>query len=455
MNDIVNIGVEHIHPHPENPRKDLGDLTELVESIKKNGVMQNLTVIPLEGKNGEYTAIIGHRRHAAAKLAGIKELPCRIIEGLSEKEQISAMLEENMQRNDLTIWEQANGFQMMLDLGDTEEQIAEKTGFSKTTIRHRLNIAKLDQEELKKKEQNESFQLTLSNLYALEKVEDIAVRNKILKEATSSRDLIWKAQSAADDIIRTKRTKEIILILEAAGIIKAPDKAKNEQYSGKWETVLEYSTEKDVPKKLKVPDKEKDTLYYLPHFRAVKVIKKVLKKNETTEDKIRKEKEKKKKQIKEIMKEMDARKKDFISNIITGKIEPIKEDKLVQEEIWNVLVHINVYLSLSNMRKFFTAKCDYDCTKEEKAEGDQKIKELSVLNQMLLMLNYALENIGDIYDWQGYYNLQMADRFRQSYSVLEKYGWSFRDEEIQLLDGTHELYEKKNKNEDLERGKQR
>ena len=43
-------GVEHIHPHPENPRKDLGDLTELVESIKKNGVMQNLTVIPLEGK---------------------------------------------------------------------------------------------------------------------------------------------------------------------------------------------------------------------------------------------------------------------------------------------------------------------------------------------------------------------------------------------------------------------
>ena len=127
MNDIVNIGVEHIHPHPENPRKDLGDLTELVESIKKNGVMQNLTVIPLEGKNGEYTAIIGHRRHAAAKLAGIKELPCRIIEGLSEKEQISAMLEENMQRNDLTIWEQANGFQMMLDLGDTEEQIAEKT----------------------------------------------------------------------------------------------------------------------------------------------------------------------------------------------------------------------------------------------------------------------------------------------------------------------------------------
>ena len=55
-----------------------------------------------------------------------------------------------MQRSDLTIYEQAQGFQLMLDLGDTEEQIAEKTGFSKTTIRRRLNIAKLNQDELKK-----------------------------------------------------------------------------------------------------------------------------------------------------------------------------------------------------------------------------------------------------------------------------------------------------------------
>lgn len=51
---IVTIGLEHIHPHPDNPRKDLGDLTELAESIKKNGIMQNLTVIPKEGELAEY-----------------------------------------------------------------------------------------------------------------------------------------------------------------------------------------------------------------------------------------------------------------------------------------------------------------------------------------------------------------------------------------------------------------
>ena len=159
MNHIVNISTDRLWPHPENPRKDLGDLTELAESVRKNGIMQNLTIVPLEladpdaarqreGKN--YTVLIGHRRLAAAKLAGIKELPCRIEEGMDKREQVSTMLEENMHRSDLTVYEQAQGFQMMMDLGETEASIAEKTGFSKRTIRRRLNIARLDQEELQR-----------------------------------------------------------------------------------------------------------------------------------------------------------------------------------------------------------------------------------------------------------------------------------------------------------------
>ena len=251
MSDIINIGVEHIHPHPENPRKDLGDLTELVESIKKNGVMQNLTVIPIDGKSGEYTAIIGHRRHAAAKIAGIKELPCRIIEGLSEKEQIYTMLEENMQRNDLTIWEQANGFQMMLDLGETEEQIAEKTGFSRTTIRHRLNIAKLNQKELQKKEKDENFQLTLKDLYELEKIADVRTRDKVLKAATDSRDLVWKAKQAVTEETRAKNKKLFDELFKKAGIKKAPDGAEHERYSGKWDILQSWQLDKDIPKSLK------------------------------------------------------------------------------------------------------------------------------------------------------------------------------------------------------------
>ena len=121
MAEIKYIPVSKLWRHPDNPRKDLGDVTELAESIKVNGVLQNLTVVPLIGEitkkwDGEsYRVIIGHRRLAAAKLAGLEELPCVVVE-MSEREQLSTMLTENMQRSDLTVYEQAQGFQMMLDM---------------------------------------------------------------------------------------------------------------------------------------------------------------------------------------------------------------------------------------------------------------------------------------------------------------------------------------------------
>ena len=124
--------IELLRPHPKNPRKDVGDVTELAESIKANGIFQPLTVLSGDCIDG-YTVVIGHRRLAAAKLAGLEKVPCNVAE-MTEQEQISTMLLENMQRNDLTVYEQAQGFQMMLDLGETEQSIAEKTGLSKDTI---------------------------------------------------------------------------------------------------------------------------------------------------------------------------------------------------------------------------------------------------------------------------------------------------------------------------------
>lgn len=135
MEKIVYIPVDKLHPHPDNPRKDLGDLTELTESIKISGVLQNLTVVPWfseltrrpcdDPKQQEemgYRVIIGHRRLAAAKLAGLTELPC-IIREMYHDEQVRTMLVENMQRSDLTVYEQAQGFQMMLNLGDSIEEL--------------------------------------------------------------------------------------------------------------------------------------------------------------------------------------------------------------------------------------------------------------------------------------------------------------------------------------------
>lgn len=441
MSDIVNIGVEHIHPHPENPRKDLGDLTELVESIKKNGVMQNLTVIPQEGSHGEYIAIIGHRRHAAAKLAGIAELPCRIIEGMSKKEQVSTMLEENMQRNDLTVYEQAQGFQMMLDLGETEDSIAEKTGFSKTTIRHRLNIAKLDQKELKKKENDGSFQLTLKDLYELEKVEDIRTRNKILKDARDSREIASMAQREAAEALRNKHLKAIEAMMKKMGIEKAPKEAENEMWTGKWEKVKEIDLDMEVPGKIML--KEKGTLYYLRYYRSVRIIRKIRKeKKELTPEEIKqKQRDRNKKEIRERIKEMNACRKEFIQNIFSGKIDAVKNDDEIREKVWRFLMERGVSISPSSMRSFFTGKHDYDCSDEERTEAKKKVDSLSFTHSMLLVMHYTAENIGDIFDWQGCYKPDIGKKLASVYNVLKPYGWTFASEDDEkLLEGTHELY---------------
>lgn len=153
---IQEIELGKLKIHPKNVRKTYRGIDELAESIKAKGILQNLTVVPDPDEEGTYFVVIGNRRLTAARKAGIKTAPCFVTE-MSEKDQASAMLMENMQRDDLTIYEQAQGFQMVLDLGETEEGLAEKTGFSKTTIRRRLNIAKLDQEALQEKEAEGEF----------------------------------------------------------------------------------------------------------------------------------------------------------------------------------------------------------------------------------------------------------------------------------------------------------
>lgn len=455
--EIKSIRVENIYPHPENPRKDLGNIEEMVESIKKNGIMQNLTVVPIDAWDSEparqwdagklstksdFFALIGHRRLAAAKKAGLQEVPCKIVSNISRREQVSIMLEENMQRNDLTIWEQAQGFQMMLSLGETEDSIAEKTGFSKQTIKHRLNIAKLDQTELKKKEQDDCFQLTLKDLYELEKVEDIATRNKILRESRSSSDIRWKATNAAVEAKRNKTAKTVIKKLKEKGVQAAPKKAENEIYSNKWDIVKRISLDEEIPSEIKYKAKKTDILYYIKYYREVLIIKKAEKKPETKQDIKRKDVERRKKQLKAKVKELENRRKEFISLIVSGKIPEFKESIDVYRKLWSAIVEIGSYLNMTNMKRFFTGKAEWDCTQEEKAEATEKVKSCSVLNQMVIQLNYAMDNVGDLYDWQGRFDKASADKLLNAYRLLQQYGWCFENDEEQLLDGTHELYTK-------------
>lgn len=174
---LTTIAIEKLHPHPDNPRKVLGDIDELAESIKANGILQNLTVVPMNDDWTEFTVIIGHRRLAAAKQAGLTELPCAVVE-MTEKEQLSTMLTENMQRSDLTVYEEAKGCQLLLDLGDTVAEVAEKTGFSESKIRRRVKLCELDEEAFK---ESQSRQPTLADDDRLNQIKDIETRNKLLE----------------------------------------------------------------------------------------------------------------------------------------------------------------------------------------------------------------------------------------------------------------------------------
>lgn len=229
------IPVEKIHPHPDNPRKDLGDLSELAESIKANGVLQNLTVSPmidLEDPDAfigheQYTVVIGHRRLAAAKLAGLKEVPC-IVAYMDHNTELQTMLLENIQRADLTVYEQAQGFQMMMDLGETVDSISEKSGFSRTTIRRRLKMAELDKDLL---QEVSSRPLQMQDFDELAKIDDIKTRNKILKEI-GTQNFKWSVEQA---ISKQEYIKKLPAVKAALQKTKLKALKEKETYGGKYE----------------------------------------------------------------------------------------------------------------------------------------------------------------------------------------------------------------------------
>lgn len=140
---VVQVPVDAVHAHPDNPRRAVGDVTELADSIRAHGIRQNLLVVPHPDHPGQYRVVIGHRRVAAANLAGAQTVPAVIDPTLSPTDQLQLMLLENLQRVDLTPIEEADGYQGLLDLGVDERTIAERTGRSRTTVRARLRLRAL------------------------------------------------------------------------------------------------------------------------------------------------------------------------------------------------------------------------------------------------------------------------------------------------------------------------
>ena len=146
---IEDLRVEDLHPNPNNPRRQVCDVADLEASIRSQGIKQPLLVTPtgetdIDG-HAQYRVVIGHRRLAAAKQAGLESVPA-IIERMDARREREVMLVENSQRSDLTPIEEADGYQGLLDLGVGVKEMAEKTGRSDRFVRRRLRIARIPQE---------------------------------------------------------------------------------------------------------------------------------------------------------------------------------------------------------------------------------------------------------------------------------------------------------------------
>ena len=159
MSYMEKVPLDQLEPHPHNVRRDLGDLTELADSIKGMGLLEPLVVAP-KGKPGEgFIVIGGHRRLAAAKVAGLDGVPCIMRPDLNtQASQIEAMLTENLQRSDLTVMEEADAYAQLELLGVKEAAIAKTTGRSRATVHQRLLLAGLPTE---RREQYETNSLSL------------------------------------------------------------------------------------------------------------------------------------------------------------------------------------------------------------------------------------------------------------------------------------------------------
>jgi len=425
----IMIPIEQLKPHPDNPRKDVGDVAELAESIKANGIFQNLTVIP---DDDTYMVVIGHRRLAAAKAAGLTELPCMVVE-MDAKEQISTMLLENMQRNDLTIWEQAQGFQMMLDLGETESDIAEKTGFSKTTVRHRLKLLELDPEEFRKSQER---QPTMADYIELEKISDPKLKSKALA-AIGTANYKWTIESCKRHQRELEIRNEWLSFID--DLFMQDDYDKNRKIV---KTV--YMTKKmndDDKKELKELSEDIDLDYcYTEGNTYLYILGAILDKPKPTYEEERQKRNERIECIKVI--EEQAKKlrqqfvKDYKSKTTCHKfalLAFLKSEIDLMDTSWDRVAEI---LDLPESED---KEDGYDAESIQQQLSFESMAAFSPDRLLLAILSDYFEDWHlSVHSWDGHY--QRNESLECWYDTLTKLGYSMSTDEQQLLDGTHECF---------------
>ena len=137
---IRMIPLNRIDPNPHQARNELGNIDELMASIKAKGVLEPILVRP---KHDRYEIIAGERRYVASQRAGLKEIPA-IEMVVKDNEAMELALIENLQRKDLAVFEEADGLNVLVEVYSyNHAQLAEKIGKARSTITEIVNVARI------------------------------------------------------------------------------------------------------------------------------------------------------------------------------------------------------------------------------------------------------------------------------------------------------------------------
>lgn len=204
INKVVLLDVAEVEPNPAQPRTsfDREALLSLAESIRQNGILQPVTV--RRNRKGHYELIAGECRLRASKMAGLSQIPAIVMETTEKDSAVLALL-ENLQRQDLNFFEQADALSSaIIEWNVTQEEAAERLSMAQSTVANKIRLARIPAAQ-----QNRILEggLTERHARALLRIVDEEKRGEALEEIIRRRYNVSQAERYVDDILEHRERK--------------------------------------------------------------------------------------------------------------------------------------------------------------------------------------------------------------------------------------------------------
>lgn len=447
---IQMIPIERVFSHPNNPRTSVGDISELVASIATMGILQNLTVVPydpavhknVDGLTGDgsgcYIAVAGNRRLAAARKAKLTEVPA-VISDMDFLTQNKVMLVENLQRESVTPYQQAKIMQLMLNLGDSVENIAKETGFSENTVRSRLKLTCFAPDKMAEVEGRNA---SIKDYLDLAKLEDEDLRNEALQHI-GTKDFaneLARARSRQRD----RRNREA----QRAALMAFATEIPKDQEAGKVFVRTYYGS--DNADKIEAPaDKDTVAYFFIDNTYSITVYR-----EKTSEDDLKanaraqREAEVKEKAL--IIKEATARaaelRKSFMENLAVSKVKQNFSAVVAAMgvEMFRLATARYTYIGIEHslLASLLAVAPDKDgkVSQTDVQLASQQCPEWAMFALACATLEYGN---ADGYSLDEWVNVAYARKHQKNekldvlYDLLIAMGYPMSTEEKHLQDGTH------------------